>query len=202
MADDFEFYPATGGEYQKVQAGIRPRHLQYDCGACGQPNSGRLIASTKREGDGAILNLCVCSCPKAEPAILTERGGKVVAQIPEVREFHVGENWPADLAQLYDEAAKAFAAGAYTAAAMLCRKVLMACACHEGDTDGKSFGAYVDYITQTVLTFPKAKDAIDKIRNIGNEANHRVQMVSRDNARRAMSIVNYMLSTIYSLPSA
>lgn len=123
-------------------------------------------------------------------------------QLPEAREFQAGEKWPPELEQLFDEAAKAYAAGAFTACALVCRKVLMACACQEGDTDGKHFADYVDYITNTVLTFPKAKDSIDKIRGIGNEANHKIRFVSRDDARRAMSIVSYMLTTIYSLPSA
>jgi hypothetical protein len=106
------------------------------------------------------------------------------------------------LGQLYEEAAKAFAAGAYTAAAMVARKVLMACACHEGATDGQPFVEYVKHITETVLTFPKAKDSIDKIRTIGNEANHTIRFVNREDARRALSIITYMLNTIYSLPSS
>jgi hypothetical protein len=133
---------------------------------------------------------------------MVERGGMIVQQLPEAREFQIGENWPPDLGQLFEEAAKAYAAGAYTASAMVCRKVLMACACQEGADDGKPFASYVDYITSEVLTYPKAKDAIDKIRHIGNDANHKVQFVPRDHAKRALSIVNYMLNTIYSLPSA
>jgi hypothetical protein len=61
---------------------------------------------------------------------------------------------------------------------------------------------YVTYITNTVLTFPKAKDSIDKIRDIGNDANHDVAFVAPDDARRAMQIVTYMLNTIYSLPAS
>src|ERR1019366_8042315 len=109
-------------------------------------------------------------------------GGVVVCQLPEAREFKPGEKWPPELEQLFEESAKAYAAGAFTASAMVSRKILMACACHEGDTDGKPFVAYVDYITNTVLTFPKAKDSIDKIRGIGNEANHKIRFVSRDDA--------------------
>ena len=68
----------------------------------------------------------------------------------------------------------------------------MACACHEEATDVKRFTEYVDYITGTVLTFPRAKSAMDAIRTIGNEANH----------QRFLQIVTYMLNAIYSLPSA
>jgi len=123
-------------------------------------------------------------------------------QLPISCEFHSNSKWPPELAKLYDEAATAYAAGAFTASSMVCRKVLMSCACHEGDTDGKKFVDYVDYVTNTVLTFPKAKDAIDAIRTIGNEANHGVQFVEQDAAKRSLQIVTYMLNTIYTFPSA
>ena len=60
----------------------------------------------------------------------------------------------------------------------------------------------MDYITDTVLTFPKARDAIKKIKDIGNVANHDIAFVAEADARRAMQIVTYMLSAIYSLPSS
>jgi hypothetical protein len=85
---------------------------------------------------------------------------------------------------------------------MVCRKLLMATACNEGETDGKTFAEYVTYITTTVLSFPRAKAAIDSLRGIGNDANHKVAFVSPDDSKRAMQIVTYMLDTIYSLPAA
>ena len=60
----------------------------------------------------------------------------------------------------------------------------------------------MEYITNTVLNFPKAKLAIDAIRQIGNEAAHEVQFIAEQDAKRAMDIVTYMLNTIYALPSA
>ena len=85
---------------------------------------------------------------------------------------------------------------------MVCRKLLMATACENGDDDGKKFVQYVDYITDKVLTFPKARDAIKKIKDVGNEANHEIAFVAEVDARRSMQIVTYMLNTIYSLPSS
>ncbi len=177
-------------------------HHDFACGARGQPTNGRVLASLKREVDGAIINFCYCSCPKREPTVIVERGGNVVAQIPEAREFEPDEKWPQDLSRLFEEASKSYAAGAYTASAMASRKLLMACACTEGADEGKSFVEYVGFITDKVLTFSKAKEAIDKIRAIGNEANHKIRFVTRDEARRALSIVDYMLKAVYSLPSA
>jgi len=78
----------------------------------------------------------------------------------------------------------------------------MVCACNEGDTDGKSFASYVNFITHNVLNYPKARDAIDKIRDIGNDANHDVAFVNEGDARLSLQIVYYMLNSIYSLPSS
>jgi hypothetical protein len=177
-------------------------HRDYVCGACSKHTNGRLVATYQQPSNGAKVSLCVCSCPKAEPTIITEIGGKMIAQIPESREFQVGENWPKELADLFMEASHSFAAGAPTGVAMICRKVLMACAFKEGDAAGKNFVEYVDYIVNTVLNFPRAKTAIDKIRGIGNEANHEIHFVTREDAKRALLIVNYMLNTIYSLPAS
>lgn len=134
--------------------------------------------------------------------MIIERDGEVIAQYPTSKEFHVGPNWPTDLANLYEEASRTFAASAHTACAMVCRKLLMATACENGDDDGKKFVQYVDYITDKVLTFPKARDAIKKIKDVGNEANHEIAFVAEVDARRSMQIVTYMLNTIYSLPSS
>jgi hypothetical protein len=78
----------------------------------------------------------------------------------------------------------------------------MACACDQGDKDGESFVHYVDYITNTVLAYPKAKAAINQIRTIGNDANHVVTFVTEPEAETAMKIITYMLDTLYAFPEA
>jgi hypothetical protein len=85
---------------------------------------------------------------------------------------------------------------------MLCRKALMVCAVAEGAADGAHFVTYVDYIATNILSFPKARSAIDAIRSIGNDANHDVAFVTEADANRSMVIVRYMLDTIYSFPAA
>lgn len=129
-------------------------------------------------------------------------GGSDVRQFPEHCEFQAGERWPDDLTKLFDEAAKSFSATAYTSTSMVCRKILMSCACREGAKEGESFAFYVDYIIANVFPLPKAKSTIDAIRQIGNEANHKVAFVTRDDAKRALKIINYLLTSIYSLPDA
>ncbi len=196
------FHPLNNQEHSyATQNGMSPSYTNYLCGACGKSTSGRIVCDLVRMDGQSAVHWCLCSCEKMEPTIIVIDAERPISQLPVAKEFHSGENWPPDLAKLYDEAAITFSAGACTATVMVVRKLLMACACHEGDADGKNFTDYVDFITNTVLTFPKAKTSIDKIRTIGNEANHNVDFVSHDAAKHAMQIATYMLNTIYSLPS-
>lgn len=210
---DVIFHPAQPAEYNIPQQfgggqlaaghlGFRPAYKQYLCGACGSTTTGRVLCDMIRKTDLATVSWCLCSCDKTEPTIIIEKDGQVLTQLPLVNEFPAGKNWPADLRDLYEEAAKAYCAGAFTAASMVCRKILMACACEEGDGEGKSFAQYVDHITTKVLTFPRATAAIDAIRSIGNDANHKVTFVAQADARRSLEIITYMLNAVYALPSA
>ncbi|HEY3967079.1 MAG TPA: DUF4145 domain-containing protein [Planctomycetaceae bacterium] len=200
---EVEFFPLTNKEMSGIQqGGFKPTHATFECGACGKATQGRVVGAMIRKSDGKELLWCMCSCDRQEPTVLVKQGETLISQSPISKEFHPNDRWPKDLAALYDEAAKSYSASAFTACAMVCRKVLMATACAEGDEDGKGFVDYVNYITESVLTFPRAKTAIDSIRSIGNEANHKVTIITRDDAKRAMQIVTYMLDTIYALPTA
>lgn len=197
------FYPLTHQEHNlAMNRGAQPVHMDYLCGACGQSTNGRVICDLNRTSDQSMVAWCMCSCPKEEPTIIVWKDRLISSQLPISRTFVAHDSWPPELAALYEEAAKSYSASAFTAAVMVCRKLLMACACHEGDADGKTFAQYVDFVTGTVLTFPRAKASLDAIRSIGNDANHNVAFVNQADAERAMKIVTYMLDTIYSLPTA
>ena len=60
----------------------------------------------------------------------------------------------------------------------------------------------MDYITNKVLTYPKAKASIDQIRQIGNDANHDITFVEKVDAERAMRIITYLLDALYAFPQA
>lgn len=85
---------------------------------------------------------------------------------------------------------------------MVCRKILMVAGAEQGADEDNNFAGFVDYIANSVLSFPRAKNAIDRIRTIGNEANHEVQFVSSEYASEALEITHYLLETLYGLPAA
>lgn len=180
--------------------------FSYLCAGCGNGVHGRIIAKATYNEDGIQLAGFVfwCLCPCSEPTVITVQTSPTqrMHQSPRPTEYSPGTNWPQDLERLFREAAAAFSAEAFTACAMVCRKILMAVACKHGDQEGKSFASYVGYILSNVVPIPGARDSIDAIRQIGNEANHDVAFVSETEARRALRISTYVLNAAYSLPLA
>ncbi|MGB7323630.1 MAG: DUF4145 domain-containing protein [Rubripirellula sp.] len=195
------FHAAEPNEQQEVMHGMNPLYRNFDCGHCGRSTNGRVVCSETNDDDETIVFWCHCSCDKRLPTLIVAVDGSD-RQFPEHARFQAGENWPAELERLYQEASLSFTASAYTSTTMVARKILMVCACNEGAAEGLSFVKYVDYIVDNVLPLPKAKASIDAIRTIGNDANHSVAFVSRNDAMRAMSIVTYLLNSVYSLPES
>jgi uncharacterized protein DUF4145 len=103
------------------------------------------------------------------------------------------KNVPPDLARLYEEARDAASASAYTACAMVARKVLMNLAVLEGADKNKSFQFYVDYLAQNGFVPPKGRPWVDKIRTTGNTATHEIEIVSEAEARDVMYLVENLL---------
>ena len=212
------FHPQTAEEYNippthaahvASQFGVRPKHRDYLCGVCGSNTNGRLLCDVQRL-DGTTARWCLCGCDRREPTIIIDGVNGEMTQLPAPKKFSASADWPPDIVQLYEEASKSFGAGAFTSASMVCRKILMVCAClKEQDAnpgsqpnEGQSFKYYVDYIANNILTNVDAKPPIAAIRDIGNDANHKVTFVNQADAERAMKIVQLMLSYIYSFPKA
>jgi hypothetical protein len=110
-------------------------------------------------------------------------------------------NVPDGLARLYDEARSSAAAGAPTAAVLVCRKILMNIAVAEGAPEGKRFIEYVEYLDQKGFVPPKGKGWVDYIRQKGNEATHEIALMTADDARGLVEFVEKLLRDIYDFPA-
>lgn len=109
---------------------------------------------------------------------------------------------PQDLVLLYDEARKAASVGAYTAAVMCCRKLLMNIAVTEGAEEGKNYHFYVNYLEDNRYLPPNSKDWVDAIRLLGNEANHEIEPKNQTDALLAVTFAEMLLKFIYEFPAA
>jgi len=169
----------------------------YQCGYCGNP-----LASERgwigRVGSNAAAFVYVChhcSCPsffdeynRQYPGVVF---GNPVADIPDQ-----------SLLDLYEEARRATAVNSYTAAVLCCRKLLMHIAVAKGAKLGESFVSYVEYLADNHYVPPDARDWVDHIRTRGNEANHEIAIMSKDDAEVLISFLEMLLKVIFEFPAA
>jgi hypothetical protein len=104
--------------------------------------------------------------------------------------------------QLYEEARSTTGAGAYTAAVLCCRKLLMHIAVSKGADAGDTFINYVQFLADKNFIPPDAKDWVDHIRKKGNEANHEISIMGKDDAEELLSFCEMLLKVIFEFPAA
>ncbi len=165
---------------------------QYHCSYCGN----RVGPSQKFFGvcGGAGIptkNVSIFICPVCYQPTFFDYANN---QIPGVRLGADLQYVPSDgLKQLYDEARDCSAAGAYTACVMACRKILMNLAVREGAKEGLGFVEYVDYLNDNGYVPKKGKDWVDRIRKMGNEANHAIAPKNHGEAKDILHLVEMLL---------
>jgi Domain of unknown function (DUF4145) len=172
--------------------GIRAK--SYVCGFCGSkvaPNQGAIAKGSM--GNDAWICICHnCTRPtffdiygKQHPA---EAFGKNVEGIPD-----------AAVLAIYNDARQAVASGAFTAAVLCCRTLLMHVAVEQGEPTGKSFASYVNFLCKKFA--PSGQDWIDQIREWGNDANHKIVVMKKEDAEHILQFTEMLLKIIYEYPN-
>lgn len=103
--------------------------------------------------------------------------------------------------ELYEEARICTANNAFTSAVLSCRKLLMHIAVSKGDKEGKKFIEYIEYLSNKGFIPPDGRDWVDQIREKGNEANHEIVIMNKDDAEELISFIEMLLKFIYEFPS-
>lgn len=171
----------------------------YKCGYCGNPlasEKGYLNTELRSGGYsqnvGSIYICHKCNKPtyfdnnNQTPGVLA---GNPVKYIPDQ-----------DIEKLYEEARICYSVGAFTSSVMCCRKLLMNISVSEGAKEGKNFVEYVNYLNDNNYIPPNGKEWIESIRKLGNEANHKIDFKSKEDAARIINFTEMLLRFIYELP--
>jgi hypothetical protein len=108
---------------------------------------------------------------------------------------------PEDVNALYEEARDCIAVNAHTAAVMCCRKLLMHIAVSRKAEKNKPFAYYVDYLADQGFVPPDGKEWVDVIRKKGNEANHEIVVMEREDAEDLITFSAMLLRVIYEFPA-
>ena len=122
-------------------------------------------------------------------------------QIPGVSSGESIDHVPESVNKLYEEARLSTAAGAFTAAVLALRKLLMNIAVDRGASKNLSFQNYVDYLAEKHYVPPNGKEWVDIIRNKGNDATHEIIIMTQSDAEQLISFAGMLLKFIYEFPT-
>ena len=164
----------------------------FVCGFC-----GNLIASSLgyRNDQAPSYTIFICShCVK--PTFFD--GDR---QLPGVAPGNSVGHLPVDIEALYSEARNCVAASCYTAAVLVCRKLLMNIAVAQGATAGETFVKYVEYLAAQGYVPPNGRGWVDHIRKKGNEANHEIALMSKTDADELILFIEMLLKFMYEFPN-
>jgi hypothetical protein len=176
----------------KHTAQIQPR--RYICGFCGATTASKegYYADDGATHGGRIYICSGCNCP----TFFCSNG----VAFPDNPPGDSITKAPNDISQLYEEARLSTAAGAFTAAVLICRKILMHIGVEKGAKAGESFLAYVEYLSKQGYLPPDGKGWVDYIRTRGNEANHEILLMKKEDAIALIDFTEMLLRFIYEFP--
>jgi len=111
-------------------------------------------------------------------------------------------NLPDDVRAIYEESRSSVTVNAFTGAVMLCRKILMHVAVGKGAKEDLSFQQYVKWLIDEHYV-PRGSDAwLDYIRKRGNDANHEITLMAKDDAVGVLRFTEALLRNLYELPAS
>jgi len=176
---------------------------QFTCGYCGchvATNKGWdavsfVTAARAIQVVGRIRICHQCTRPTFIDAVGRQYPGSMfgddVSDVPE-----------AEVGALYDEARNSIAANCFTASVLCCRKLMMHVAVEKGAPPGRAFVEYVQYLVDNHYVPGEAKSWLDHVRKKGNEANHEIHMMQREDAEELVTFCAMLLKSVYEFPAA
>ncbi|MCH7472033.1 DUF4145 domain-containing protein [bacterium] len=166
---------------------------QYACGFC-----EKAVASEKGWITGASTpHWLILICPIcAQPTFF----GDEDLQLPRPKLGAPVEHLPPEINAVFEEARTCTEHDCYTAAVMLCRKLLMNVAVDKGAQEGKRFVGYVKYMVEKGMVPLDVESALEKVKDLGNEANHAVTQRSESEAQTILRFLEIVLRMNYEYP--
>lgn len=181
---------------------------RFICGYCGESissNKGFSITSNSKVRADNECNLLLIEKKEAgiyichscnAPTFFSPSDGK---QYPGAIYGEPIKNLSQELESAYNEARNCFKVSAYTAAALICRKILMYLTCdlEKEEKGGKSFQYYIDLLVDKNHLPPRLKPLAEHIRAEGNSATHSLEPIPKESSERLIKFVEVLLKINY-----
>jgi hypothetical protein len=192
--------------------GQLPISTRYSCAWCGHTVSSQhgvkasdfytqvIDDDLQRIAINAVIAICPdCSRPTF---IEDDVRGYFSQQLPNAPLGSAVQHLPSEIAALYEEARHCTTVEAYTSAVLLARKILLHVAVKEGASANINFQQAVNYLDEHHFIPRNGKGWVDRIRKLGNEANHEIVVMTRDQAEETLTFTGWLLTLTYQLPGS
>ena len=134
----------------------------------------------------------------------------VVHKVPDKAPFGTPANLSPEVQHTWGEALNSYSASAYTACALMCRKLIFHMAVEAGlpaksgpKDKAPGFEQCVDHLVDEEHITKKQKDRwVDSIRKWGNTATHDLAPTDQATAHKALQFTFQLLQMVYSFPGA
>jgi DNA-directed RNA polymerase subunit RPC12/RpoP len=173
----------------------------YLCGHCGKEISSNVGYRYGIEEKEQAAYIYICHACGRPTYFLMEQYDKVIEQVPGGIPGKDVMHLPPEVEGLYREARQCCQVHAYTASALCSRKLIMSIAVDQGAAKDLKFIQYVNYLDDNGYLPPKGKVWVDHIRDVGNDATHKIAPKSRADAEELIVFLEMLLCFIYEFPA-
>ena len=165
----------------------------YTCWYCGENIASECgydsIYNGHYTGRMAIYICHHCNAPS-----IFDTCGNYVMPVPFGKNI---KKLPKEVEDIYNEARLCISIGAYTSTVMLLRKILMNLAVVNGAKVDSNFKEYVDYLCENGFVHKKQTQKAHMVRTMGNEANHKIENKTKEEAEQIFKFVEFLLLNNY-----
>jgi hypothetical protein len=179
--DDLEYYSANKQNWE-----------HYTCPYCSRDVNGAVVAGYTTPAGSWCLWVRCPSCGKG--AVIQD--GMLHPATPFGPTI---EGLPPETAEAYQEARSCMGVGAFTAAELMCRKILMHVAVDKGAAAGQPFVTYLDHLEKAGYVTPPMKGWVDLIRKHGNLATHEIPAPNQQQAESTVMFTAELLRLVYEM---
>lgn len=165
----------------------------FICWNCGNKISSEKAYNTYNKARNRYSSwIYICPHCKA-PIILDDKQKQILLPLPgkQIKKL------PKNIGVVYSEIRKCMQVGCFNGAIMLMRKLIMHIAVEEGASEGKKFIEYIDYLCDNNVVPPKSRNKADSVRTLGNDANHKIEDRTQEEAQNCFEFIELLLKVNY-----
>lgn len=180
----------------------KPQELanqSWRCGHCGDTVSSTKGLSIGQYSDGSgktLGGIWICSNCNG-PTFFSPKHGVY----PGVSFGSEVQHLPDEIADLYTQARRCTSQNCYTAAVLLCRKILMCVAVKLGYEEEEGFEGTLQFLADKNYVPPNAMPWIEHLRAQGCEADHVVVKRTVEDAKQMVVFTEMLLKLTYEFPT-